>query len=42
MPTGVPHSLSQAEAQLLAEAAGIGVEGGLGMAKAAEYRQYVL
>lgn len=36
------HSLLQAEAELLAEAAGIGVEDGLGVAKAAEHGQYVL
>lgn len=36
------HSLLQAETELLAKAAGIGIEDGLGMAKAAEHGQYVL
>lgn len=41
-PAGPHYSLLQAEPYLLAEAAGIGIEDGLGMAKAAEYGQYVL
>lgn len=41
-PLGLRHSLLQAEAELLTKAAGIGIENGLGMAKAAEHGQYVL